>query len=311
MLLVLVSQPKVIVAVVPVVRWLPRADAWFGQRRIGLEGGHFSQMLIVRLLDEVKPETGDEVQVDEEQKVVVEDLEQDLRRLLNIALIDQLVDSQYAVHLQDADHVQDDAGGLRVVEEREHINPETYRGDVMPKYFLRALDLLAEAVNVRRPQVYDDIGDVQEISEEVDVAIGGIEHGLVYFDAHGDEDDGVDSDEDDQVGPALAPWVIAGDEEPVLLLVLYLQGLPLLLLFLLQVLNHHLNRRLAVREVLLLRLLDHLLELLLLILAQLLESELLTVELVLPVVDFEHFVALRTGRSCRGLARVVTFIVSF
>ena len=42
------------------------------------------------------------MQVDKEEKVIVQDLKQDLGALLDVALIDELVDSQDSVDLTDA-----------------------------------------------------------------------------------------------------------------------------------------------------------------------------------------------------------------
>ena len=73
-------------------------------------------MLMISLLDEVEPEACDYVEIDQEEKVIVEDLEQDLRALLDVALIDQLVDAEDAVDLEDADQTEENVRRERIVE---------------------------------------------------------------------------------------------------------------------------------------------------------------------------------------------------
>lgn len=175
----------------------------------------------------------------------------------------------------------------------------------MPKDLLCALNLLAKAIQVRRSQVDKHIGYVEQVSKDVQVRIGWVEDRLVDLNAHRDEDDRIDGNENDHVRPALAPRVVTGDKKSVLLLVLQDQVLALLLLLLIQVLNHHLDRRLAVGELLGLGLLDDVLELLLLIFSELLQPQFLRIQLLLPVADLEHFVVLRLQQLLMSLLKLL------
>ena len=183
----------------------------------------------------------------------------------------------------------------------------------MPEDLLCALNLLAKAIQVRRSQIDKHIGYVEQVRKDVQKSIGWIEHRLVDLDAHGDENDRIDGNEYDHVRPALAPRVVTGDKKSVLLLVLQDQVLALLLLLLIQVLNHHLDRRLAVGELLGLGLLDDVLELLLLVFSELLQSQFLRIQLLLPVADLKHFVALRLHKLLMSLLELlhVVQVVNF
>ena len=84
MFLVLVSVPKVVVTVVPVIRRLPGPNPGF----IALFPPAIIHILIIRLLDKEEPEAGHQVKIDEEEEVVVKDLKHDLRALFDVALVD-------------------------------------------------------------------------------------------------------------------------------------------------------------------------------------------------------------------------------
>ena len=112
MLLVLISVPKVVVTVVPVIRRLPGSNPGF----VAILSPAIIHILIIRLLDKEEPEAGHQVQIDEEEEIVVKDLEHDLRALFDVALVDQLVDSENAVDFQDADQIKHHTRRLRVVE---------------------------------------------------------------------------------------------------------------------------------------------------------------------------------------------------
>ena len=175
----------------------------------------------------------------------------------------------------------------------------------MPEDLLSTLNLLAEAIQIGCSQVDNHIGNVEKVSKDIKEVISGVKDCLVYLDAHGNKDDRVDSYKYDHVRPAFTPWVVARDKKSVLLLILYNQILALLLLLLLQVLNHHLNRRFAVGKLLGFCLRDDVLELLLLIFAELLQPQLLRIQLLLPVADLEHFVALLLNCLLMSLLKIL------
>ena len=149
------------------------------------------------------------MEINQEEKVIVEDLQQDLRALLNVALIDQLVDTEDAVDLQDADQVEDHGCRLWIVKQGEHIDPKARRARVVPEDLLGALDFFSKTVQIGRTQVNDHICNVQQVSENVQVSVSRVENGPINGDAHGDEKDRVDCDENDEVRPALSPRVVA------------------------------------------------------------------------------------------------------
>ena len=111
-LFIFVSFPKVVITIVPVIGWLPRSNVCI----FSPNQKHLSLMLMISLLDEVEPEACDYVEIYQEEKVIVEDLEQDLRALLDVALIDQLVDAEDAVDLEDADQTEENVRRERIVE---------------------------------------------------------------------------------------------------------------------------------------------------------------------------------------------------
>lgn len=79
---------------------------------------------LVGLLNEEEPETGDQVEINDEEHVIVEHLEHTLGALLHVRLRDEGRDTQHAINFEDSNNTQDWAAGRRVVQQGDNIDPK-------------------------------------------------------------------------------------------------------------------------------------------------------------------------------------------
>ena len=134
----LVFEPVVVCTIIVVIRGNP----WLVTI--------INQGLFVSLLNKEEPKACDQVKVDDEEHVVVQHLHQNLGAFLHVRLRDQRRDSQHTVNLEDTYHGQYRVCAEWVVQQRQQIDPETDRVDVVSGDFARLDYLDAETVEVGR-----------------------------------------------------------------------------------------------------------------------------------------------------------------
>ena len=185
------------------------------------------------------------MQVDDKEHVIVQHHHGDLGTFVEVGLRNEGGDTQHAVDLQNSDHVQVPGRRHRIVEEREHIDPETDRLYVTFHDRLVLPALLSKRVQKCRAQIDEDVSNVQRKSEEIKRSVERIKNRGMHGDAHGDECNGVHRHEDDEVTPPDAPLVRAGHDILALPAAFLARPLTLLLQQILQVVDHHDNGRFA------------------------------------------------------------------